>query len=170
MGWNSLSEQHKQIGTTTKLCSPLWATSYPRQVVQGYVRKLVNLCLWMKQQGICSMFSVSSSCLSSYHNFLTWQSGCSNENGPCRLLYLNGQSSENGGVWEGLVGVAVLKELSPWGRSLKFQVVDARTSIIHSNCLLPVNQRIKLSASALTPCLSAMLDHLWWSWSNPLKL
>lgn len=53
------------------------------------------------------------------------------------------------------VGVALLEEVSLWGRGFEVSYAQALPSVGSSPLLLPANQGIQLSAPSPVPCLSA---------------
>ena len=92
--------------------------------------------------------------VSFYLAVILWASEGLNENGPCRLVYLNALLHLGGTVWEGLRGVAFLEEVCHWGVS--FEIPKTHPFPVSPlSLLLGFASTCKFSATALAPYLPA---------------
>jgi hypothetical protein len=98
-----MESQYSSNGTL-KICACLWSVLSPSRWDFG--NKLINEL---------KIFSLV------FRNIFRRYCGGLNENGTHRLICLNAQSPLGRTVWEGLGGVASLKEMCYWEWALRFQ-------------------------------------------------
>lgn len=72
-----------------------------------------------------------------------------NEKDPPRLMYLNAWFLVSGNAWEGLGGVALLKEVCVWGQTVRFQKLTQVP--VSSPCLIDFVSICELSVTASVP-------------------
>lgn len=99
---------------------------------------------------------------SKHQNIRYNQCGGLNKNGPNKLIGLNVWSPVGGIVWEGLGGVALLKEFCHWEQALRFHKTGAISQ--SALCLLFAIQDVSTQLFLAPYLPSAITD------SNPLKL
>ena len=113
-----------------------------------------NTCCFTEDLGPVPSQSPHSNSSSIGSNTLS--PGILNENGSHRLIYLNVWSPVGGPVWEGLGGVALLKEVCHWGQTLSFPSWSLNLSPSRSALWSWVNMRA-LSRSFTSPSWSLTL-------------
>lgn len=81
--------------------------------------------------------------------------GSLGENGPYQLIYSDDWSLVSEAVWGDFRGMALLKEVCHWVWWALRLSKPCHPQLILSLCLVAVVSTCKVSAIALTPCLSA---------------
>ena len=124
-----MESQYSSNGTL-KICACLWSVLSPSRWDFG--NKLINEL---------KIFSLV------FRNIFRRYCGGLNENGTHRLIRLNAQSPLGRTVWEGLGGVASLKEMCYWEWALRFQksIPFQRSLCLSLSLSLPLSLSFSLS-------------------------